>query len=197
MIQWWNSLDLFARVYALIAIPATLVLILQTLLLFFGFGADEDGIDLNGNDQIDTPGDGGGDGLVLFSIRGIMAMLCVGGWSGLALYASGVNRPVTVIVSLVCGIAALFVIAYLMKAAMKLQSNGAIQLGTAIGKTGRVYIPIPPRTQGSGKITLTVQERFIEADAVTTADRKLRTGEVVRVVATDETGLLVVEPLEK
>ena len=197
MIQWWNSLDLFARVYALIAVPATLVLILQTLLLFFGFGADEDGIDLNGNDQIDTPGDGGGDGLVLFSIRGIMAMLCVGGWSGLALYASGVNRPVTVIVSLVCGIAALFVIAYLMKAAMKLQSNGAIQLGTAIGKTGRVYIPIPPRTQGSGKITLTVQERFIEADAVTTADRKLRTGEVVRVVATDETGLLVVEPLEK
>ena len=197
MIQWWNSLDLFARVYALIAIPATLVLILQTLLLFFGFGADEDGIDLNGNDQIDTPGDGGGDGLVLFSIRGIMAMLCVGGWSGLALYASGVNRPVTVIVSLVCGIAALFVIAYLMKAAMKLQSNGAITLGTAIGKTGRVYIPIPPKAEGSGKITLTVQERFIEADAVTTADRKLRTGEVVRVVATDETGLLVVEPLEK
>ena len=197
MIQWWNSLDLFARVYALIAVPATLVLILQTLLLFFGFGADEDGIDLNGNDQIDTPGDGGGDGLVLFSVRGIMAMLCVGGWSGLALYASGVNRPVTVIVSLVCGIAALFVIAYLMKAAMKLQSNGAITLGTAIGKTGRVYIPIPPKAEGSGKITLTVQERFIEADAVTTADRKLRTGEVVRVVATDETGLLVVEPLEK
>ena len=196
MIQWWNSLDLFARVYALIAVPATLVLILQTILLFFGIGADEDGIDLTGNDQIDTPGDGGGDGLVLFSVRGIMAMLCVGGWSGLALYASGVNRPVTVIVSLVCGIAALFVIAYLMKAAMKLQSNGAIQLGTAIGKTGRVYIPIPPKTQGSGKITLTVQERFIEADAVTTADRKLRTGEVVRVVATDETGLLVVEPLE-
>ena len=63
MIQWWNSLDLFALVYALIAVPATLVLILQTLLLFFGIGADDEGIDLTGNDQIDTPGDGGGDGL--------------------------------------------------------------------------------------------------------------------------------------
>ena len=197
MIQWWNSLDLFARVYALIAVPATLVLILQTLLLFFGIGADDEGIDLTGNDQIDTPGDGGGDGLVLFSVRGIMAMLCVGGWSGLALYTSGAGRPVTILVSLICGTAALFVIAYLMKAAMKLQSNGAIDLGSAIGKTGRVYIPIPANSMGSGKITLTLQERFIEADAVTTADRKLATGEPVRVVASDGMGMLVVEPLSE
>jgi len=126
-----------------------------------------------------------------------MAMLCVGGWSGLAMYASGVNRPVTIIISLVCGAAALFAIAYLMKAAMKLQSSGNIDLGSAIGKTGRVYIPIPPSSQGSGKITLTVQERFIEAEAVTTADRKLATGEPVRIVASDGTGMLVVEPLSK
>lgn len=197
MIQWWNSLDTFARVYAIIAVPSTLILIVQTILLFLGVGVDDDGIDLTGNDQIDTPGDGGADGLALFSVRGIMAMLCVGGWSGLAMYASGVNRPLTILISLVCGAAALFAIAYLMKAAMKLQSNGVIDLGSAIGKTGRVYIPIPPSTQGSGKITLTIQERFIEADAVTTAERKLATGEAVRVVATDGTGMLVVEPLSK
>jgi len=80
---------------------------------------------------------------------------------------------------------------------MKLQSSGNIDLGSAIGKTGRVYIPIPPKSQGSGKITLTVQERFIEAEAVTTADRKLATGEPVRIVASDGTGMLVVEPLSK
>jgi len=197
MIQWWNNLDTFARVYALIAVPSTLVLLVQTVMLFLGIGADEDGIDLTGNDQIDTPGDGGADGLALFSIRGIMSMLCVGGWSGLAMYASGVNQPLTVLISLVCGLAALFAIAYLMKAAMKLQSNGVIDLGSAIGKTGRVYIPIPANSEGNGKITLTIQERFIEADAITTADRKLATGEPVRVVATDGTGMLVVEPLSK
>ena len=197
MIQWWTSLDTFSRVYACIAVPSTLILIVQTIMLFLGVGLDDDGIDLTGNDQIDTPGDGGGDGLALFSVRGIMAMLCVGGWSGLAMYASGVNRPVTIIISLVCGAAALFAIAYLMKAAMKLQSSGNIDLGSAIGKTGRVYIPIPPNSQGSGKITLTIQERFIEAEAVTTADRKLATGEPVRIVASDGTGMLVVEPLSK
>ena len=197
MIQWWNSLDTFARVYAFIAIPSTLVLVVQTILLMIGMNDGDEGLDLTDNGFSDTPGDGGSDGLALFSIRGIMALLTVGGWSGLALYASGVNRPVTILISLICGAAALFAIAYLMKAAMKLQSSGNIDLGSAIGKTGRVYIPIPPNSQGSGKITLTVQERFIEAEAVTTADRKLATGEPVRIVASDGTGMLVVEPLSK
>ena len=197
MIQWWNSLDTFARVYAFIAIPSTLVLIVQTILLIIGLNDGDDGLDLTDNGLSDTPGDGGSDGLALFSIRGIMALLTVGGWSGLALYASGVNRPLTILISAVCGVAALFGIAYLMRATMKLQSNGNISLSHAIGKTGRVYIPIPASTQGSGKITLTLQERFLEADAVTTADRKLVTGEAVRVVATDDSGLLVVEPVVK
>ena len=197
MIQWWNSLDTFARIYAFIAIPSTLVLVVQTILLMIGMNDGDDGLDLTDNGIADTPGDGGSDGLALFSIRGIMAMLTVGGWSGLALYASGVNRPLTILISAVCGIAALFGIAYLMRATMKLQSSGNISLSHAIGKTGRVYIPIPPSTQGSGKITLTLQERFLEADAVTTAERKLVTGEAVRVVATDDSGLLVVEPVVK
>ena len=84
-----------------------------------------------------------------------------------------------------------------MRAAMKLQSSGNIQLGTAIGKVGRVYIPVPPHTAGSGKITLTLQERFIEADAVTTAARRLTTGEAVRIVSVSEAGMLVVEPLSE
>ena len=197
MIQWWNSLDTFARIYAFIAIPSTLVLVVQTILLMIGMNDGDDGLDLTDNGIADTPGDGGSDGLALFSLRGIMALLTVGGWSGLALYASGVNRPLTILISAVCGVAALFGIAYLMRATMKLQSNGNISLSHAIGKTGRVYIPIPASTQGSGKITLTLQERFLEADAVTTADRKLVTGEAVRVVATDDSGLLVVEPVVK
>ena len=151
MIQWWNSLDTFARIYAFIAIPSTLVLIVQTILLMIGLNDGDEGLDLTDNGISDTPGDGGSDGLALFSIRGIMALLTVGGWSGLALYASGVNRPLTILISAVCGVAALFAIAYLMRAAMKLQSNGNISLSHAIGKTGRVYIPIPPTPRAAAR----------------------------------------------
>ena len=36
MIAWWESLQAIQQVFYIIAIPATLVLILQTILLLFG-----------------------------------------------------------------------------------------------------------------------------------------------------------------
>ena len=55
MIQWWNSLDTFARIYAFIAIPSTLVLIVQTILLMIGLNDGDDGLDLTDNGITDTP----------------------------------------------------------------------------------------------------------------------------------------------
>ncbi len=215
MAAWWESLGAIGRIFAFIAIPSTLILIVQTILLFFGIGASHDadggfdgGYDSVDVSDIDDPSadgidagddsdssDGHDGGAALFSLRGIIAMLCIGGWSGVVLTGAGINTTLSVILSIVFGAAALVGMFYLMKAAMTLQSCGNIDLGNAIGKTGRVYIPIPPNGTGRGKISITVQETLIEVDAITTADRKLATGETVRVVSTDETGLLVVEPL--
>ena len=166
-------MDLVGQIFALIAIPSTLILLVQTILVLFGGDGDlDDGIDLNGNGHIDTPGDGGADGMALFSLRGIMAMAAVGGWSGLVMHEAGINIVVTVILAVAFGFMALVGIAWIMKLSARLQSSGNIDLGYAI-------------------------ERFIEVNAVTTTDRKLTTGESVRVVATDETGMLVVEPIAK
>jgi len=198
MIEWWNEIGLVGQIYALIAIPATLVLVIQTVLLLFGIGGDDidaDGVDLTGNGIGDTPGDGGGDGMVLFSIRGIMAMASIGGWSGLVMYQADLPLLLTILLSIAFGLIAMAVVGYIMKLSMKLQSSGNINLGYAIGKVGTVYIPIPPEMKGTGKINLTIQERFIEVNATTKCSRKISTGENVRVVATDETGVVVVEPL--
>ena len=198
MIEWWNGMDIVGQIYALIAIPATLVLLVQTILLLFGIGGDDidsDGIDITDDGFGDTPGDGGADGLALFSLRGLMAMAAVGGWSGLVMHSAGINIFVTVPLSLAFGFITMVAIAYIMKMSMRLQSSGNLDLGSAIGKVGSVYIPIPPNMPGSGKINLTIQERFVEIGAVTKCSRKLKTGESVRVVATDEVGLVVVEPL--
>ncbi|MBQ3592555.1 MAG: hypothetical protein II979_11500 [Clostridia bacterium] len=184
MIAWWNSMDLAARIFAIVAIPSTLVLVVQTILLFFGFDDDFDG-------DVDIPGD---DGMVLFSLRGIMGMAAVGGWSGLVLYQTGLPLGLAVLLAVVFGFMALVGIAWLMKVSMKLQSSGNLDLGYAIGKVGTVYIPIPAEMKGTGKVNITLQERLVEVNAVTACDRKLATGESVRVVGTDETGVLVVEP---
>jgi len=191
-------MDLVGQIFALIAIPSTLVLLVLTVMVLLGGGDDlDDGVVLTGNGEADTPGDGGADGLALFSLRGIMAMASVGGWSGLVMHEAGIHLGISVPLACIFGFLALVGIAYIMRLSARLQSAGNINLGYAIGKVGTVYIPVPPSMSGSGKVNLTVQERFIEVSAVTQADRKLATGESVRVIATDETGLLVVEPLQK
>ena len=111
------------------------------------------------------------------------------------MYEAGINLTVTVVLAAAFGFMALVGIAYLMKLAARLQQDGTLDLGYAIGRVGTVYIPIPAEMKGSGKINLTMQERFIEVDAMTTCGRKLTTGESVRVTATNENGMVVVEPV--
>ena len=195
MLTWFSNMDLVGQIYALIAIPATLALVVQTVLLLFGIGAGDGDADFDADADLSDLLEGG-DGLVLFSLRGILSMAAIGGWSGLVMHEAGIATVITVILSVAIGFMALVGIAWLMKLSMKLQSNGNLNLGYALGRVGTVYIPIPENMKGAGKINLTLQERFVEIGAVTSCGRKLMTGESVRIVATDETGLVVVEPLE-
>jgi len=199
MLNWWNSMDLVGQIFALIAIPCTLVLVVQSVMLIFGMGGGADGIDLDGDGIPDTPGfEGDGDGgLALFSLRGIMSFGAIAGWSGLVMRGAGIPLAVNVLLAAAFGFLAMVGIAWIMKLAAKLQQNGNLDIGYAVGRVGTVYIPIPPNMTGTGKINLTIQERFVEIDAKTPCGRKLTTGESVRITATDPAGMVVVEPLMK
>ena len=193
MKEWWDSLSQMSQVFATVAIPATVVMVLQTILLFFGIG---DGDDVEIADDVDDISSGaldGSDGLSLFTIRGIVAFFAVGGWTGIAVDNAKGSEALAIILSLLAGSAALFRIAYLFKFAFKLQNNGTLSLENAVGKTGEVYIPIPANRGGTGKVMVTVQERLCELSAITSEDRELKTGEYIRVIeAIDEQTVLVV-----
>jgi len=192
MIAWWDSLELIQQIFAIIAIPSTVIMIIQTVMLVIGMAGDSDA-DLDD----DIGDDVGDDGLALFSIRGIVSMLAVTGWCAVAFIESGLNQVLSVILSVALGIATLFGIAYLMKAIYRLQSSGNIDVGNAVGKIAQVYIPIAAKAEKAGKVTMTVQEKYCELDAITTAAETLKTGSYVRVVAVDDSGMLVVEPLSQ
>ena len=57
MLNWWNSLDALQHFFAYVAIPATLILCIQTVLLLFGLGAGGDGEVDSDTSGLDT-GDG-------------------------------------------------------------------------------------------------------------------------------------------
>lgn len=183
------------QILALIAIPSTLILLVQTVMVIMGFEEGGDGGDLDGDGLPDGDVEDGGVGL--FSVRGIVGMLCVMGWSGVILLDAGINTALALSIALVLGILTLILLGLLMRGVYKLQSSGNVDLGNAIGKVGQVYIPVPGKGASSGKISIMVQEKLIECDAITTCEETLKTGSYVRVVGISDAGVLLVEPVAK
>ena len=75
---------------------------------------------------------------------------------------------------------------------LRMQQSGNLELNNAIGKIAEVYVPM--EKEGKGKVTLVVQERFMELDAVC-MEEDLKTGQQVRVVGVTPANVLVVTPL--
>ncbi len=210
IIEWWNSIGLAAQIFACIAIPSTLILLIQTILMFIGIGDDSD-VDGIGEaeiaDDIETdvtdgvfgdgdidelPDDAGMDGLRLFTFRGIIAFLVIFGWVGLAMSSGGIALYITLPVAVVCGLCMMFFIAVLIRAVMKLRGDGNIDNRNAVGSSGVVHLTIPASRGGIGKIHLMLQGAYVERDAVTDDENPLPTGsEVIVIGVSGQTTLIV------
>ncbi len=210
IIEWWNSIGLAAQIFACIAIPSTLILLVQTILMFIGIGDDSD-VDGIGEaeiaDDIETdvpdgvfgdgdvdelPSDTGMDGLRLFTFRGIIAFLVVFGWVGLAMASGDIALYITLPVAIVCGLCMMLFIAVLIRAVMKLRGDGNVDNRNAVGVSGVVHLTIPASRAGAGKVHLMLQGSYVERDAVTDEKSPLPTGsEVVVVGVSGQTTLIV------
>lgn len=187
--SWWHALSTLSQVFYCIAFAATAILLLQTILLFFGIGDHDCDVDDCGFDC-----DGG---MNLFTIRGIVAFFTMGGWTGVVLTELNVTAWLSIVVSVIAGTIALFVIALIMRAFSKMQTNGAVVLTNAIGKSASVYIPIHKNSMQGGKVTLTFQGRFMELEAVTDDDEDYAVGETVDVIGVRGDAVVITKPKTK
>ena len=207
-VDWWDSLGLVTQIFYCIAVPSTLILLIQTILMFIGFGEDADGAgDDIGGDVGDDVGDGdiddvteitddadasGLDGLRIFTIRGLIAFLVVFGWVGVVMNGSGAALWLTIPISTVCGFGMMFLLAYLLRLVMKLRSDGNIDNRNAIGTAGKVYLTIPPARSGEGKVQVMIQGSYSERNAVTDDEEPIPTGsEIIVVGISGQTDLVV------
>ena len=213
IIEWWDGLDGILKMLYCIAIPATLVLVIQTILSlhggFEGGGgidvSDTSGLDFHDGSHIDNSdtdwdhnfSDGGNPVdfsiMSMLTLQGIATFLTVLGWSSIAAIASGSSPTLSILVGLALGLFAMYAAARLIHASRKLVENGTLDLRHAIGETGRVYIPIPAEGKGEGKITMQLQGRYTECSAMTLENRMLSTGEMVRVTDVRNEVLVVEE----
>ncbi|MBR7164986.1 MAG: hypothetical protein IKD18_01790, partial [Clostridia bacterium] len=131
-VDWWNSLELALQIFYCIAIPSTLALIIQTVMIFTGGddGGEEapetelsDDVDLSDPGEADASVDMEGfDSLHILTVKGVISFFVVFGWTGVAMLASGQKIPLTLGVSAAGGFLMMIVVAYLMRAVMRLRS---------------------------------------------------------------------------
>ena len=201
MLQWWNELGVVSQIFYCMAIPATLVLVIQTVLLFLGLDGEDgsdagEGLDIEGEGEellgMDEDALSGLDGLRIFTIRGIVAFFVVFGWLGIVMNGAGAPLWATVVVSALAGIAMMIFLAWLFRAVMKLRSDGNTDNRNAIGTSGKVHLTIPPARSGEGKVHLMLQGAFVEREAVTDEEEAIPTGsEVVVIGLSGQTDLVV------
>lgn len=195
--MWWDALSTFQQVMFVIACTSTGIMLIFLILMIIGI----DDADFDGGDALEGDLDFLNDepltgiaGLKIFTIKGVLVFLSLGAWTAYLLY--GVVHMILVIVfAVIIGFIGAFLQALAFRAMMKLESSGNINYENAIGKKGTVYINIPKEKKGKGKITMVVQDRFTEIDAITDDLEELLPKTQVEVVGLEDPSTVIVKKI--
>jgi len=185
LMNWFEALDPSLQIFWGISIVSSIIFGFQLLMTLFGFdsGADAD------VGEIDLDGE-----FSLFSLRSIVAFLLFFGWTGVLVLQNGGSLTKALTLGGLAGAVAMSVIAYLLFQMYKMEESGTVSLESTIGTEGEVYIPIPSKLNGKGKIQIRVENKLMELTAVTN-NNKLSTGKKVKVLDVLEKNILLVEAL--
>jgi hypothetical protein len=179
--------------YMACAVLGGTLLVCQFLLSLLGHGAHHDvdahdsgdfsGHDLHAEGSHETHHESHGTGFIrLLTFRTVVAALTFFGLGGRAAAAASLDPVRTLGWALAAGVGALFLVAWLIQSLYRLKAEGTVRMARAVGRRGTVYLTIPGRRAGAGKVHLNLQNRTVECQAVTDQEA-LPTGSKVQVAA--------------
>ncbi len=174
----WQDLSLLEQVYWLVAIPSTLIFLVILIMTIFG-------ADIGGDVETDVDAslaDGDGISFQFLSLKNIVGFFTMFGWSGLGFLHTGLAVWLVIILSALCGFLMMLAMAALFYFMSKLAETGTLKMENAIGRSGEVYLTIPAKREGVGKVQLSVQGSLQTLDAITDEQESIRTSSVIEVV---------------
>jgi hypothetical protein len=173
--------------YAIMAGVGTLLFGIRLVVAMFGG---------DGGDFDADAGAGSDASFTLFSLLSVMAFIMGTGWMGLACRIDwGLSRPLSVVIAVSFGVVMMFLASGLMFFTRRLNRTVTYDVETAVGKTAHVYMTIPAKGAGQGKVQVSVSGRLMTVNAIS-AGPELTAFADVRVVGTRDDETLVVEPIE-
>lgn len=187
--EFFDSLEPLLRTFWFIAIPTSIIFLIQTVMTFIGVDST-DGIDAD----FDSNLHGGDAPFQLFSLRNLINFLLGFSWTGISFYKSIDNKFLLIVCAIGVGALFLWLFFVIMKQIQKLAEDNSFKLSNCLDKTAEVYLTIPENKSGSGKIMISVNGAFHELIAMTEHE-KIPSGTIVKVVKIENGNLLIVEKL--
>lgn len=188
--EYLNTLDPFLRNLWYIAIPASVIFLIQTILSFVGADAT-DGIDADFDSDLENTG----APFQLFSLRNMINFLLGFSWTGISFYEYIPNKIWLIGLSLLVGLLFVSFFILIIRQIQKLAEDNSFDIQKALNQTAEVYLPIPGNSGGKGKVMVSVQGAYHELDAITRQETRIASNTMVRVVGIENNNLLVVESL--
>mgnify|MGYP000250519627 FL=1 len=96
--EWWNSLDTIRQIYWGIAIPFSLIFLIQMVLTFIGGE-----MEIDGDADFDVESDSG-VGFQFFTLKNFIGFFTIFSWSGIAALDSDYSTATTLIISTISGL---------------------------------------------------------------------------------------------
>ena len=189
MIETFEHLEPLLKTFWFVAIPASLVFIIQTVLTFTGLDSG-DGMETDldsGMDSHDTP-------FHVFTIRNLINFMLGFSWTGISCYQSIESKPFLIILSLVVGVVFVYLFFVIIRQIQKLAEDNSFRLSSTLQKTAEVYLTIPGAKTGKGKVMVSVKGTFHELDAITEG-ATIPSNTLVRITGIDSGNLLIVETI--
>jgi hypothetical protein len=185
--DFFQNIDPLLRIFWFIAIPASTIFIIQTILTFIGADAT-DGVDA------DFDGDLGATEapFQLFSLRNLINFLLGLSWTGISFFNTIESTTILILFSFVVGLLFVAIFFIVIKQVQKLAEDNSFKISNTLNLTAEVYLTIPEKMEGKGKVLISVNGSFHELDAMTEND-KIPSGAVVKVKRIEKPNILIVE----
>jgi hypothetical protein len=182
MEEWWSSLIGVQQLLWGLAIPFTILFVLQMGAALFGLSdhGDSDG----------AGGDMSGASLSIFdyfTLRSAVVFFLGFSWGGLACIDSGISVFWGVLIGLI--MVALNLL--LLRGLASFNESGNLNLENAVGTNAVVSIRIPEKLSGCGKVNISFQRRLEELEAMTEGKEEIPRGKMVKVVRIFNNQLIV------
>jgi hypothetical protein len=172
--DWWSGLSVTLKIFWSLALPFTVLFVLQLVLSFIGHDSPDD----IGDADIDADH---GAGFQFFTLKNFIGFFTILGWVGIAMMESGSGAGAAIAVATIAGTLMMFVMAGMFYLLMKAQYDGTMKIEKAIGQSGEVYLTIQSKRGGLGKVQIIVQGALRTLDALTDDDSDIQTGKMVTV----------------